>query len=828
MDANGLRFWLLAEADHWRLPGQPPALEYDSRRRALRLARQRRESSLVEDAAQAAARLERVPALRDHQGQRAWYQDGQRRILVAGGNGGEPRPLYSVPGTAAVTDLAVDGEGILYIATAGAVLMHDLRGRWDDAWVAAEGLEPWRLAAAADGGVWVLDRRHRRLARLRGQPQARRRLPAQEQEAARFCQPNPEPPRLEPIGQADWPEAESPVALACNRDGRLACLSWRGDEHSAVLRCLGEDAAWGGGMTLHTSRRPYSLAWLAADKVAVLVCGRLGAEPDARQASEARVYTVAEGAGRYPDGDLYPLKPGYDGGPFLHGPDYPPHYPAGDASHPLRRLSFPFFSRQGEARDQGAARPLDGGEAGTVWHRLYLEAVVPKGCGLRIWLAASDRHPAELEAGDGALEWFPHRLGEPPADGDDGAPSACWLPQASELPHHPGLLPCRREPGRKGLFTVLIQRHGRRVRSLRGRYLHVRVSLHGPGNASPELFALRAYGGRFSYLEHYLPEVYHEQLFAPEADQAGAATAADFLERYLDNMEGLLTLLEDRIAHSDLLTRPQTVPAGSLAWLGGWVGLPPEPGWSEAQQRRFLAHAGELQRYHGTLRGLCLALDIVTDGAVGRGEIVVVEDFRLRRTFATLLGVELEQRDDPLTLGGPPSGNSYLGDSLLLGEEQQQELLALFAAEPGQDETVAAFFDRLAFRVTLLVRGRPGPQLLGKLQRIAEREIPAHVHWRILPASEALLVGIASLVGVDTWLGERPRPQPARVAASRLGHGDYLNGADGFGPPVAGPPPQARASDVEVAFGETLVLDGSASTAAPGRRISRYLWTFEA
>ena len=42
MDANGLKFWLLANEAHWYLPGDPPALEYDAQRRSLRLARQRR------------------------------------------------------------------------------------------------------------------------------------------------------------------------------------------------------------------------------------------------------------------------------------------------------------------------------------------------------------------------------------------------------------------------------------------------------------------------------------------------------------------------------------------------------------------------------------------------------------------------------------------------------------------------------------------------------------------------------------------------------------------------------------------------------------------
>ena len=58
-------------------------------------------------------------------------------------------------------------------------------------------------------------------------------------------------------------------------------------------------------------------------------------------------------------------------------------------SAPLHHLSLPSAVRAGWAGNL-PDRPLDSGQAGTAWHRLYLEADIPLGCGVRVLLAASD------------------------------------------------------------------------------------------------------------------------------------------------------------------------------------------------------------------------------------------------------------------------------------------------------------------------------------------------------------------------------------------------------------------------------------------------------
>lgn len=838
MDANGLKFWLLADETHWHLPGEPPALEYDLSRRSLRLARQRRELDLNEDRAEAEVRLETVPRARDANGNLAWWDSEWRRILTAGADQTE-QVVFSFSQEVQLTDMAMGDDGVLYMAVDGAVIMHDRRQRWPDAAVSLDGFEAWRLSPAPHGGCWVLDRSSRTLARLTGTPLSELAIKPTSVETVRPCEENADPPRLVKMDRVIWPPGETPVALSSSLKGELACLSWT-TSGEAMLRRLTEGCELSPPMRLLGTRFPYSLAWVDSGRVAVLVCGRVMEGGVSRVRSEARAYgfeTVAQA--RFPCGELYPLKTDYSFGPFVHGLDAPPHYPAFTASHALHRLSFPFFTSRGRAFNAGQHRQMDSAVPGSVWHRLYIEASIPAGCGIRVWLAAADEVQDHINGA--GLQWFEHRFGQLHEQGAPGdVPVGSWVPLPSELPHHPGLLPCEREPGRKGLFTVLVQRSGLKVRSLRGRYLYVRVELNGPGNATPELLALRAYAGRFSYLEHYLPRLYREQVFGPEADQAGRATPADFLERFINNVEGVFTAIEDRVACSHLVTRPQTVPPEALEWLSSWIGLQLEPGWSDDQQRRFLENGAELSRRHGTMQGLNLALEIATQGGVSRGDVVALEDFRLRRTLATIIGADLDDEEDPLTMGGGDPGNSFVGDTLFIGDEQRREFLALFSADlevsAAEQAAVDAFFDRLAFRVTILVHQDLSSQALGMVQRIAEREIPAHVHFRVLPASARLLIGISSLVGVDTTLGLKPSPEPARVNRSTLGRGDFVIGPatldsrlEGLGSGLPERPEQrpiARARDLTSSYGEDFTLDGSDSEAAPGRRLTAYRWSF--
>ncbi len=848
MDPNGTGFLMLAEEAQWHLFEEPSRLRWDAGRRSLRLASQRALPAPVTEEPEVTdeARLARVPQTVDPFGSRAYYEPGAGRVRVRSDDLPEAIAAYQPPPGDEVTDLALGSDGVLYLAVSGRLVMEDRRDRWDPAEVAAEGLVAWRLAPLPEGGVWVLDRDGAGLARIQGQPLPRRPPVPYASTTWRPCEENPDPPAVKLQRALELEGGETAVALAASPEGRLALLT-RDAGGAGRLRLVGAGGCAGPARELlragaQALRLPFSLAWLDRHRVAVMVPGL----------RETPVYDLdVTGSRLLPGGGLHPLRD-HDGGPFAHTAGEPPHYPTAPGhTLPLHRLSLPSFSSRGRA---ASAWPLDSGHEGTVWHRLYLEAAIPSLCAIRVDLATSEVPAAPL-AGDawqahvfGSEDCHPGAAGDPaagdPAAGDPAAgdPAAgdpvrgVWVSRPSELPFHPGLLACPREQQRAGLFTALIQRRGRRVSALVGRYLWVRLELAGDGMTSPELAALRAWAGRFSYVDRYLPELYHEQVFGAGADAPGPATGADFLERFLGNFEGFLTPLEDRVAHADLLTDPGAAPAGALEWLAGWIGLRLEPGMGERCRRALLQAAPELYRRRGTLPGLELALDLATSGAVSGGEVIVLEDFRLRRTFATILGADLEAEDDPLLPGLIASGNSFLGDTLILGREERRELLSLFRSEldPGTDDAeadaVAGLSESLANRVTVLVHRAVEPQDLKLVRRMVELEAPAHVAVRVVAVSHDLLAGLSALVGVDTYLAERPAPRAVELGRSRLG-GDRLMRAPGLDPRLGGsdpldlPPTADAGADRTAELGDAVILDGTGSRAAAGRSLVRYQWT---
>lgn len=769
MDANLQRPYQLAERSDWDLG---TGATWEAKSRMARLVGARK-PSWQEDTVAGEARVGQPPGSIDAfdttaRIERTEDTPGSPRWHVIA-SGGAPGTTRIVDGSSdEITDVAIGRDEVLYIAIGGRVRLHDLRGRWDDVDLDIPS-GAWRLAAAARG-CYVLG------AAAAGSPIGRvvglpmRPLPFVHGPTVFRPEPeDPDVPRYESITTV--PAGITAAAIATSPDARLALLGWpaTGD---ASLYVLDRTGAFGEPLALAATSRPYSLTWLDDTRIAVLIATNGGG-------TEVGVYDIGGTGTAAPVGELYPLR-APTGEPFLHGVTTPPMYPSEGKPRPLVPVSWPSFVATGELR---SAQPLDSLAIGTTWHRIYLEAAIPPSTSIRVFLAASDfRAPPPPSS-----EWFEHRFGarhEPTGD----VPTGVWIDAASEVPFHDALLPCPPRPHVAGLFTALVQRAGRRTRALTGRYLFVRVELVGDGRSTPELAAMRVYANRRGYAGLYLPELYRETVFGTDANEPREATPADFLDRLLGTFESFLTPIEDRIANAWLLTNPRAVPEDALDWLASWLGFVFAADLPVGARRAMLEHAWQLYQRRGTLAGLRLAFELATRdehdiGGVSRGEIVVVEDFRLRRTFSTILGADFTEPGDPLLPGLLVSGNSLVGDTLFLGEEARREFLALFAPEleigsakevAANEEAVGALFDRLAHRATVLVHQEVREQDLGLLQQIIDLEAPAHVEVKLVPASYRFRVAVSSLVGIDTFLAPKTPPQPVALDRSHVGLEDVI------------------------------------------------------
>jgi phage tail-like protein len=269
---------------------------------------------------------------------------------------------------------------------------------------------------------------------------------------------------------------------------------------------------------------------------------------------------------------------------------------------------------------------FDGREPDCVWHRLMLDACIPPDAEVQVWSrAANDQR--ELALAEWRQEPRPYLRGN-----------------GSELPFTPR---ASKEIKGQGTWELLFQ-------NARGRFLQLQLTLIGNGRTTPRLRALRAYYPRFSYLNHYLPAVYRED-----------TESASFLDRFLANVEGTYTAIEDRIAAAQMLFDTRVTPPDALDWLAAWFGLALDPIWDDERKRIFIKHAIDFFNCRGTMRGLEIALRIALDSCID--ESIFTDDSK--RANASLSGIRIVERyrtrlaasvvfGDPTNYDGIPAGLS--------------------------------------------------------------------------------------------------------------------------------------------------------------------------
>jgi phage tail-like protein len=764
MDANGLNFWMLSTAQDWLPPAGSADLYWCPESGRLQLRSRRLGSAPVEDFTTASALVETAPMTRDLYGNYARW-DAVAKQVVAGGSGAGEVVIYTPPAGQAVTDLAMGYDGALYIAVAGALVLVDRRNRWPSFTLSVADFNFWRLIALPAGGVVALDRSKPQLGYVSGLPLQVVPTDTPDPGILRSCQANPQPPRI--VSRYMLPTTEAFIAFTTMDSGDLCLISWAANSASnttAFLRIYSQSTGLSSPWTLTETKFPYAIASLGDQRFAVLATGL----------NEALIYDLkGSTVALVPAGDSYILS-STNAGPFLHGFDATPYYAQGAQMFPLLPLSLNSLAASGTT-DPFAPKVIDSGSMQTIWHRLWMEAILPAGCGVVIYLAASDNPADFTSAPVNPPVWYPHLFGSPGASllppAQQQAPQAAWVSVSTEIPFAQPLLDVPPIQDQQGLFMALVQRAGTAVRNLTGRYLAVLAQLNGTGRSTPEIAALRVYGSRYSYVSHYLPELYRENKYGSDADVQGPSTRRDFFERFVNLFEAQMTRIEDGIANAYLLTRPEAAPDSALDWLGGWVGVAPAAYPPNRRRARLLATPA-LHRQRATAAGITHAIDVATDGLCTRGAVIVVENFRLRHIFATILGADLSDANDPLLPGYTSSSNSFVGDTLFLGNPRNPDFLALFATAmetPTQQDEVEQFLDSLAYRITIFIHNQVEHVDLSLIQRIVEHEKPAHVLATIQIAEQPFLIGLASLVGANTYLAPAAAADPAVVDLSTIG-----------------------------------------------------------
>ncbi|RMH34157.1 MAG: hypothetical protein D6690_11165, partial [Nitrospirae bacterium] len=252
MDANGLRFWMLADETHWR---HRVNVHYDSHKQVLRLA-ERRPTRHIEPSPAwlgiAESRLAIVPQTRDAFGHRAWW-DSARQAIVATGAGEGVVPIGFPTADQPPTDLAMGYDDILYVAVQGKLILYDRRHRTAPVTIDDPRMIAWRLAAHPDGGLWILDRTNRNVWRLHPVSPVRRPFGDYAPTTFRPCEEGSHAHALTLALQPLWSEGEDPVAIACNTRGDVGILSWLSDgvAHIRIRTADGQDR---GPTTLDSAR----------------------------------------------------------------------------------------------------------------------------------------------------------------------------------------------------------------------------------------------------------------------------------------------------------------------------------------------------------------------------------------------------------------------------------------------------------------------------------------------------------------------------------------------------------------------------------------------
>lgn len=503
----------------------------------------------------------------------------QRRTRPGDFAAADPDPGFD----GAIVGLAITSESYLVAAFATGLLRFDLVGGGPPerfAFPAALGpISPTDLAPGPCCGIWLLDGAAARLYRLDRNLSFVEAVDAAPSPSVFQPESGPATRSDRPTGIAivPLPAGIDPLAIVATDRFEAIVLCADGDATRLLVVAPGDTAA---AVLVDVPHACYCLAALPTKTGEDLLL----ADVDGNQAHRVSLTRTDVGLSPKLDATTIPMR--RFGGRGLVAANGYVLYDSG----PVDPLWVPLLAqpRQSYASANTILSPrFDSQVPQCVWDRIRLDGCIPPGTSVTIEARASD--DLALMGAAAEIGWT---LQPRPYLNRDGG----------ELPGKRALARAATDPAAGiGCWDVLLQ-------GLTGRYCELRITLGGDGRFTPHLRALRLWYPRFSWPARFLPGVYRE-----------TPAPADFLERFLANMEGIDTVAEGRIAAAQALFDTRIAPAETLDWLAGWYDMALDPRWDENRKRLFVRNAARFFGWRGTARGIKAALRLAFDSAPGDG-----------------------------------------------------------------------------------------------------------------------------------------------------------------------------------------------------------------
>lgn len=383
---------------------------------------------------------------------------------------------------------------------------------------------------------------------------------------------------------------------------------------------------------------------------------------------------------------------------------------------------------------------LDSGNFYTTWGRIFFDACIPGGTGLRISCVAMDDPPN----GPTLPRTLPVNVKKVDILRPDLSPPMIPLSAVPLIVDAPVY---RRDNGPEQPWVRFATNDTFRtyeapIQTGPGRYLWVTIELRGNTRATPRLRAIRAEYPSHDYLRK-IPKTFSR-------DQV----AASFLLRYLAMFEGALGDWEARSIKRRALIEVLSAPPEILPWLAGFVGLALDERWSTDVRRQLLAQVIWLFRFRGTMPGLLRFLEICTQGPV-----VIVEKYRLRGLGDAVLG-------DTSTSSSVVGGGFRVGGSV--GDPSASVL----------NSTSDDAFVTHAHRFTVLIQSSLTQEQSDMVRDLLNTHRPAHTVVDFCTVGSGIRVGLGLLIGITSMIGRTDGFVRFQTGSSVLGRGTVIGRAD--------------------------------------------------